>query len=223
MQTSGIYRITNTISKKIYIGSSVNVKRRLRDHRRDLENGRHRCAHLQRSWLKHGPEAFVFEMVEVVEDKEQLLPREQAWMDEQRKSTELYNTCPIAGSPLGMKLTDDQRKKISVKLKGVPKSEAHRKASSVAAKARVRNIEEVQQFAKNRLGSKQTEEHKAKRNAATRTTKAKKTPEEKRIAREKYAATRGTHVTINGTTYLSLNEAEAVLGISKYRLKKLLA
>lgn len=44
---SGIYQIYNPINNKRYIGSSINVERRLKEHLRNLEKNRHSNNHLQ--------------------------------------------------------------------------------------------------------------------------------------------------------------------------------
>lgn len=43
---SGIYQIYNPINNKRYIGSSINVERRLKEHLRNLEKNRHSNNHL---------------------------------------------------------------------------------------------------------------------------------------------------------------------------------
>ena len=58
---SGIYKITNKVNGKFYIGSSVDLKDRWRRHRSHLKNGSHVNTHLQRSYNKYGKEAFIFE------------------------------------------------------------------------------------------------------------------------------------------------------------------
>ena len=57
----GIYAIRNKKTGQIYIGSSVNIKSRLGVHKSCLRGGYHDNIHLQRSWNKHGENAFVFE------------------------------------------------------------------------------------------------------------------------------------------------------------------
>jgi len=80
---SGIYAIVNTLNNKMYIGSAINVERRGITHFSRLRRGTHASKHLQSSWNKHGASAFVFKTVEVIEaaTREQLLSREQWWMD----------------------------------------------------------------------------------------------------------------------------------------------
>ncbi|MGX9291011.1 GIY-YIG nuclease family protein [Bacillus sp. A015] len=57
---SGIYSITNMCNSKIYIGQSVNVKRRLNDHKYLLKKGKHHNTYLQREFNKFGEDNFVF-------------------------------------------------------------------------------------------------------------------------------------------------------------------
>ena len=52
----GIYRITNLINSKFYIGSSSNLKKRLYEHQRELNLGIHTNKHLQSAWNKYGEE-----------------------------------------------------------------------------------------------------------------------------------------------------------------------
>jgi hypothetical protein len=54
----GVYGILNTLTSRIYVGSSVNVSRRWNAHRWELETGRHINKHLQRAWDKYGIDAF---------------------------------------------------------------------------------------------------------------------------------------------------------------------
>ena len=58
MVKSGIYKITNEITGKFYIGSSIDIDQRFLDHKRDLNNKTHVNIILQRSWDKHGEKAF---------------------------------------------------------------------------------------------------------------------------------------------------------------------
>ena len=57
---SGIYRIHCTTNKKDYVGQSVNIKQRLRQHRANLRNKHHRNQILQRTFDKYGEGAFEF-------------------------------------------------------------------------------------------------------------------------------------------------------------------
>ena len=62
---SGIYTITNLVNKKIYLGKSSNVKRRLSNHKVSLMSFRHENEHLQNAVNKYGIENFEFEIIKV--------------------------------------------------------------------------------------------------------------------------------------------------------------
>jgi group I intron endonuclease len=173
----GVYVITHIKSDKKYVGSSVTLKRRLNRHRNELRKGIHRNQPLQRAWAKYGEEAFVFEVLERVQDDSTLLCREQHWMDTLRKTHKLYNTCPKAGSPLGMKLTPEQRAKISSAHKGKKKSAEHCAAMAEGAKTRVRTPEEIDHWKNMWTGKVKSPEHLAKIGASIKATWARKRAE----------------------------------------------
>ncbi len=82
MAKSGIYKITNTVNGKFYIGSSTDVARRFNEHRSRLNKAVHKNPILQRAWHKHGPDKFTFEVVEECpNDQTLLLEREQHYLD----------------------------------------------------------------------------------------------------------------------------------------------
>jgi group I intron endonuclease len=111
----GVYRITNIVNGKSYIGSSVDVEKRFSEHKRTLKNGYHRNIYLQRAWWKYGEDAFKFEMLEEVLKEEFLLTREQAWIDGLKcyQSENGYNICKVAGRTTGYKHTEESRRIIS--------------------------------------------------------------------------------------------------------------
>ncbi len=59
----GIYSITNIVNNKKYIGQSVDVKRRLRNHKWALKHNKHINDHLQKSFNKYGEDCFVFDVI----------------------------------------------------------------------------------------------------------------------------------------------------------------
>jgi group I intron endonuclease len=117
----GVYKITNLKNNKCYIGSSINIIRRWGEHKRHLINNKHTNIHLQKSWNKHGENSFLFEIIEYVENKENLVNREQYYLDEFKKcnSKILYNLCPVAYSALGFKHSKDTKNKMSESHKGL--------------------------------------------------------------------------------------------------------
>jgi predicted GIY-YIG superfamily endonuclease len=59
-----IYKITNKINNKVYIGSSKNIKKRKWEHFHQLKKDYHHSEHLQKAYNKYGFENFTFEIVE---------------------------------------------------------------------------------------------------------------------------------------------------------------
>lgn len=116
-----IYFIENTVNGKIYIGSAVDLARRWAMHRHQLKNNKHHSILLQRAWNKYGEEAFDFGVLELT-DRDSLIEREQHFIDLVQSYLPVagYNICPIAGSSLGVKQSDEARKKKSQARKGKP-------------------------------------------------------------------------------------------------------
>ena len=61
---SGIYKITNCVNNKVYIGKSVDIlNKRWPYHKALLNNGAHVNKHLQHSWNKYGEKNFDFSII----------------------------------------------------------------------------------------------------------------------------------------------------------------
>lgn len=115
---SGIYQIRNTADGKRYIGRTINLNKRKRDHFWALENNRHNNNHMQRAYNKN-PNAFVFEIVEECET-EKLNEREVYWISYYNTMDDRYgyNQCEGGKTTNGYHFTDEAKKKISEKNKG---------------------------------------------------------------------------------------------------------
>lgn len=79
MSISCIYKITNTINGKVYIGQTTDYNNRKTQHLRTLRHNNHANIHLQYAWNKYGEENFVFEIIEET-SPENLLYREDYWI-----------------------------------------------------------------------------------------------------------------------------------------------
>lgn len=106
-----IYIIININNKKIYIGSSVNIYRRKCHHFKALSCNKHENSRLQRSYNKHGKEFFLFFKLDIIEDKEFLIEREQYWIDLLKPE---YNIRKTAKSNLGVKWSEETRIKMKL-------------------------------------------------------------------------------------------------------------
>lgn len=118
----GIYKITNVLDGKVYVGSSVDLKDREHNHFYNLNKGTHSNKYLQNAFNRHGRDNFIFEVLEYLERgkdklKEIILDRENHYIiklrayDPQRITG--YNICPLAGNRLGTKHSEETKEKIS--------------------------------------------------------------------------------------------------------------
>lgn len=110
---SGIYMILNLLNGKRYIGSAVNLEGRRKDHFRGLRNNKGENSHLQSAYSKYGGNAFGWEVLEYVEDLETLIPWENIYLGMYWPTELLYNQCPVARGALGLKWTEEQRRRKS--------------------------------------------------------------------------------------------------------------
>ena len=101
---SGIYRILNTVTGKCYVGSTKNFKKRWKQHCKTLKNGLHSSIKLQRSYDKHGKNAFTFEILERMPyEKDVIIEAENTYMDLHNSKSNGYN---IASASFGDVLTN---------------------------------------------------------------------------------------------------------------------
>jgi group I intron endonuclease len=78
---AGIYSVANNVTHKVYVGSSVNVLKRIREHIWALKRGDHPNRHLQSAWNKYGEHSFEFSVLEHCSIR-WLAKREQWWIEE---------------------------------------------------------------------------------------------------------------------------------------------
>lgn len=105
---SGIYKITNIITNQHYIGSSSNLKDRLKDHQWRLSNNKHENKRLKNSCKKYGYENFKFEVLATC-PLEYLINMEQWFLDTTKP---YYNIRKVAERNSGVKHTKKEKEKI---------------------------------------------------------------------------------------------------------------
>lgn len=101
----GIYCIKNQKNGKRYVGQSGNIMSRWNQHIKDLQNGSHNNRELQYDFNEVGIENFTFSVLEEMEDKINILERENYFINQLRTFTEynksfveckdkdIFNTC----------------------------------------------------------------------------------------------------------------------------------
>ena len=90
VKPAGVYQVKNTVNGKVLLGSSLNLEGPLNRHRFMLKIGSHTNKELQNDWNELGSENFIFEILEVVNIKDdpnfnlkdELTLLEQIWLEE---------------------------------------------------------------------------------------------------------------------------------------------
>ena len=96
-RTVGVYRIRNTVTGRSVLRGSLDLHGAMNRGRFELRLGGHRDAALQAEWRRHGEAAFAFEVLEILEHKDdpaydpaQLLADAlEAWRDRLQTAGEL--------------------------------------------------------------------------------------------------------------------------------------
>jgi len=168
----GIYKIENKLNHKVYIGQSIHLERRQKDHIKALCRGKHINKHLQSAWNKYGQDNFEFSVLE--ECAENILTeREQYWIDYYGglNSSNNYNKreagdkghlseesrlkCSLHNKGKKVIITETTKQKISQALKGRPaKNKGISPSEETKKKLSIRN--------KGKKKPAFTEEHKRK-------------------------------------------------------------
>lgn len=150
-----VYKVTNTINNKIYVGQTIaGLKTRQENHVNDALAKRDNH-YFHNAIRKHGKDKFEWKIIGSAESKEKLDELEIYYIKELKSFKEGYNLTKGAGgmtgyiiteehrknlseSHKGYKHTDEQRRKISKALTGRPVSEHTRKLLSESSKKIIR-------------------------------------------------------------------------------------
>lgn len=176
MIKTGIYKITNIINNKVYIGGALCLRTRLNKHFSDLKLNKHHSKKLQNSYNKYGKDFFNKEILEYC-SKEQLNEREQFWMNKLNCIKNGYNILPLARRPVGYKHTDAAKAKISAVHKGKTIKQHAKDAVAKANSSRLWSEESKLKSSLSKQGIKygpMSDEHKAKIIASRKANKALK-------------------------------------------------
>lgn len=144
---AGIYGIRCLANNRRYVGSSQNLRIRIEDHKRSLRRGDHKNDRLQRSWNKHGEESFLFIVLELVPDFENLVDREQWWVnlfDSMNRETGFNIKFP-GDTCAGCTQSEESNLKRSIAHRGRKKSPEHIAKSAAQGEAKRRALKPGQE------------------------------------------------------------------------------
>lgn len=136
---SGIYKITNKINKKYYVGSAYDLYKRYKEHRSALVSNRHHNKQLTRFVNKYGIDNLEFNLLEecLIEELES---REQYYINSDKN---LFNeTVDVKACNRGKKLSEEHKQRISksIKAKGIKRSKETKQKISKANKGHKFNL-----------------------------------------------------------------------------------
>ena len=110
MKKSGIYKIQSIAEpEKFYIGSSVNIQSRKRQHFSMLKLNKHDATYLQNYYNKYGKESLIFHIIEEC-CQERLIQREQYYID---ILNPVFNSRKNAESNFGHKFSEEVKQNMS--------------------------------------------------------------------------------------------------------------
>lgn len=167
--TSGIYKITfqSNVKDLCYIGSSKDIEKRIKVHKKDLRIGIHANKFMQEDWNKYGESNFQFEILELVEDIELLTERESYYIEYYKSYRPFgYNIQRKPFRSNSDEWTDEKRQAMSKSLKKYyENNEAPFKGKkhTMEARKKMSEVNKLRTGSKNSFyGKKHTEETKKK-------------------------------------------------------------
>ena len=215
----GIYKITNLINGKVYIGQSIDIEKRFNTYKRlDCKMQ----TKIYRSLNKYGVENHTFEIIQEC-DIEILNERERFWQEHYNVLGKNGLNCRLTKSndktgkmceETKIKLSDkkkgvkvhtiESKRKISEHFKGKKKSEETRRKLSEINKGKKLSEETRKKISQIQIGKKLSEEHKRK---ISESNKGKKKSEE--FCRKLGERKKGTKQTIESKLKMSQSHKKA--------------
>lgn len=168
-KAAGIYVIRHLESGRVYVGQTVNLRARRNHHRAQANAGKHCNPKLQRAWTKFGESAFEFDVLELVSDVADLTAREQFWIDRLDAVARGFNICPAAGSVLGVKRSQETKRRLSEATKAVgitPAKRAHLDRLHASFVGKKQSQEHIEKCRIAKLGQRRSAESKARMSEA---------------------------------------------------------
>jgi len=156
MNIMAIYQIRSKATGKIYVGSAMKYVYRISVHLCRLKKGLHHSKILQNHFNKYGIEDLEFNILEEIFNSEDLIIREQFYIDTLKP---VFNIRMIAHNQLGVKKSEETRRKISeskrgVSIKGHPISEETKLKLKIFNTGKVLSLEHRRKMSESRKGLK---------------------------------------------------------------------
>ena len=221
MMNSGIYKITNTVNGKCYVGSSISIRKRIAEHRWELRKNRHQNFHLQNAWNKYGEISFLFSIL-IYCNKDSLIFYEDRTIEAlgTLNNASGYNLMPARRTDLtGSNYTEIRKQKAETQ-KRVMQSVEARERISRANKGRILSEETRARMSRARKGKKRSKEFCLKmskinkgRIPSQKTREIWSKQRRGKMAGAKSPLAKAT--TVDGTLYPTVTAAIEAMGISK--------
>lgn len=129
----GVYWIRCLITQKVYIGSSIDVAKRLDQHVAELRSGKHHSIKLQNAWNKYGEDAFDMDLVDPVYIPANLRSAETYYIELYDSYNNGYNCTTMTGQ--NSTIPPEVKKKMSSSAKLAGRDPELRRLRSERAKA----------------------------------------------------------------------------------------
>jgi len=111
-----IYKITNLINQKVYIGQTVQSNPKMRWYSHQADARREKKSYLYDSMRKHGIDRFLWEVIDSATSIDELNAKEKKWLDHYRNLVAVYNNREAGGNKLHS-IESIERMRIAQKLR----------------------------------------------------------------------------------------------------------
>lgn len=164
---SGIYKITQVSKDIVYIGqTSMTFIKRYWHHKWKLKDNSHDNKYLQNSWNKYGKHDFIFEVMHIAKENEDLNELEIRFIEEYNSQKNGFNLTTGGQGKNNCPMPEHAKKIVGIKNRkhnlGKKHSEYTKQKMSQSRKGRILSQKNKEKLIQSRLGSKHTEESKNK-------------------------------------------------------------
>jgi group I intron endonuclease len=164
---AGVYQWTHKESGKIYIGSAVDLSKRLKDYYSNYYLNRSKTMYICNAILDHGHSKFELTIIEIInisnlsleETRKLILEREQHYLDSLKPK---YNILSTAGSSLGSVYSEETIAKMSEAKKGESNPMFGRTGENHPFYGKIHSDETIAKLREANLDKPKTEETKLK-------------------------------------------------------------